>query len=282
MNEEFHLPDFLSNVIDWAEDIVIVDSCSTDRTVDIALERGIKLVQRPFTNFGDQWNFALQQLPITTPWTLKLDPDERLSDELKSEIARTLKQTTYDGFILWRRLWFMGKPLRVKAPVVRLWRTGKCKFSDVLVNEHPLIDGKIGEFAGLLEHYDSPTIEHWNEKQDRYTTMEAIMRVQGDALSAEPKLFGAALERRMFLKKAFIHVPFRYTWLWLYETLIRGALWSGGAGLHWVSKRIEVMKMIEAKAREMRRSGAILTVPKIPRGEFDPRVLDSDLQQRLK
>jgi len=183
LNEEFHLPGAIENVKDWAEEIFIVDSLSTDRTVDIALEHGVKIVQRPFTNFGDQWNFALEKLPINTAWTFKLDPDERLSPELKSEIRALLEGPhQHVGYEMDRRLWFMGRPLHVLAPVLRLWRTGKCRFSDVIVNEHPLVDGSVGKLKGLMEHLDSPDLHHWWDKQNRYTTMRAIENARGDSL----------------------------------------------------------------------------------------------------
>ena len=72
-----------------------------------------------------------------------------------------------------RRLWFMGRPLPVRQKLVRLWRTGTCTFSDVTVNEHPLVTGRIGTVRGDLEHLDSPDLQHWRHKQDRSSTAEA-------------------------------------------------------------------------------------------------------------
>ena len=282
LNEEFHLPGAIENVRDWAEDIFIVDSCSTDRTVDIALENGVGIVQRPFTNFGDQWNFALGNLPLKTPWTFKLDPDERLTPELKDEIRELLKsEPECSGYSMDRRLWFMGKPLHVLAPVLRLWRTGKCRFSDVIVNEHPLIDGPVGKLKGILEHFDSPDLNHWYDKQNRYSTMEAIAMVKGSALAATPRFFGSTLERRMFFKKIFFKVPFRYQIQWLHEVFGRGAWRDGRIGLAWARLRVEVRRMRALKAKEMRLTGVIPQVPKVPAGDFDPRVLNSPLQKQL-
>ncbi len=282
LNEEFHLPAAIENVRDWAEDIFIVDSCSTDRTVDIALENGVGIVQRPFTSFGGQWNFALENLPLKTPWTFKLDPDERLTPELKDEIRELLKsEPECSGYSMDRRLWFMGKPLHVLVPILRLWRTGKCRFSDVIVNEHPLIDGPVGKLKGILEHYDSPDLKHWYDKQDRYSTMEAIAMVKGSALAATPRFFGSTLERRMFFKKMFFKVPFRYQLQWLHEVFGRGAWRDGGIGLTWARLRVEVRRMRELKAKEMRLTGVIPQLPKAPAGDFDPRVLDSPLQKKL-
>lgn len=282
LNEEHHLPGVLENISGWAEEVFVVDSLSTDRTVDIALEHGVGIVQRPFTNFGDQWNFALENLPIKTLWTFKLDPDERLSDELKDEIRELIEgKPECCGYSMNRRLWFMGKPLHVLAPVLRLWRTGKCRFSDVIVNEHPLIDGPVAKLKGILEHFDSPDLHHWWDKQNRYTTMLAIQKVTGQNLSAKPKLFGSSLERRMFFMKGFFRIPFRYQLQWLYEMFVRGAWRDGMTGLTWARLRIESRRMRELKAKEISITGHVPEIPRAPRGDFDPRVLNSVLQKTV-
>jgi hypothetical protein len=280
LNEEFNLPEALENIKEWAEEIFIVDSCSTDRTVDIALEHGVKIVQRRFTNFGDQWNFALEKLPIKTPWTFKLDPDERLTPELKETIKALIESDPmHCGYSMDRRLWFMGKPLHVLAPVLRLWRTGKCHFSHVLVNEHPLVDGSVGKLEEIMEHYDSRDLHHWTDKQNQYTTMEAIMQVRGDALTANPRLLGSALERRMWLKKKFWSIPFRYQIQWFYEAFVRGAIWDGAVGRDWIHLRIECMRAIELKVKEMKSTGRVPQIPKGRSGSYDSRVLESPLQK---
>ena len=116
--KQHNLEAVLDNIQDWAEEVFIVDSYSSDETVDIALRRGVYVVQRAFQGFGDQWNFALEQLPIKSKWTMKLDPDERLSDELKTEIAGALQKmiamalALYGAYGLWvnrcrlNSLWF--------------------------------------------------------------------------------------------------------------------------------------------------------------------------------
>ncbi|MDF1593766.1 MAG: glycosyltransferase family 2 protein [Desulfobacterales bacterium] len=280
LNEEFNLPGAIDNVKDWAEEVFIVDSCSTDRTVDIALERGVKIVQRPFTNFGDQWNFALDHLPVATPWTLKLDPDERLSEKLKDSIAKVVTNgAECDGYEMVLRLWFMGKPLHVQQPVLRLWRTGKCRFSNVIVNEHPLVDGKIGRLEGLMEHFDSSDLHHWVDKQNRYTTMEAIMRASGAALAVQPRLLGNPLERRMFFKKYFFRIPFRFQLLFLYHLIVCGVWRNGAEGWTWARLRTEVFRATDLKTREILKTGRIPELSKVPHGDYDARVLASPLQQ---
>ena len=75
LNEEQNLPGALESATSWAREVYVVDSLSSDRTVDIAFDYGVPVVQRPFTDFGDQWNWAVDNLPVSAPWTMKLDPD---------------------------------------------------------------------------------------------------------------------------------------------------------------------------------------------------------------
>ena len=272
----------IENLRDWAQEIFIIDSCSTDRTVDIALRQGVNIVQRQFTNFGDQWNFALDRLPINTPWTMKLDADERLSPGLKEEIRILLEgDPKYSGYSMDRRLWFMGRPLHVLQPVLRLWRTGMCHFSDVIVNEQPIINGPVGNLKEILEHYDSQDLHNWYDKQNRFSTMEAIMRVKGDSFSTPPRLFGTVLERRMFFKKIFFHIPFRYQLQLLHELIGRGAWRDGRLGLNWAILRIWVRRTIEMKVKEMKITKIIPEIPKASPGKFDARILSSSLQKSV-
>jgi len=282
LNEEANLPGALENAARWAEAVYIVDSLSTDRTVDIALEHGATVVQRRFTNFGDQWNWALRKLPVTTPWSFVLAPDERLGERLESYMRRLFERgPTCNGYRVRRRLWFMGKPLRVVTPELRLWRTGMCRYSDVIVNEHPLVPAPLGNLRGTLEHLDSPHLHHWFEKQNRYSTMEAIARAKKSGLAVKPRLWGDRLERRMFVKSIFHHLPFRYQALWLYHAFFQGAILDGSTGLAWVHLRLDVHRARAWKAKEMLRTGRIPEIPVAPHGDFDPRVLASRLQQQL-
>lgn len=251
LNEGHNMEAVLRNLAGWAQEVFLVDSFSQDDTVDIALRHGVHVVQRRFRGFGDQWNFALERLPVSAPWTMKLDPDERLDDELKASIAAAVNSADCDALSLIRRLWFMGRSLPVEQPLVRVWRTGKCSFTDVSVNEHPVVRGRIERVRGELAHYDSPNLEHWLEKQNRYTTSEAVIAYRGLALSDQPRLFGSSFQRRMWMKKNFNSIPGRYLILFLYHWLGQGAWRSGWVGFTWARLRVMVMRLREYKQREM-------------------------------
>ena len=150
----------LENLHGWAQEVFLVDSYSRDETVDIALSYGVHVVQRRFRGFGDQWRFALRELPISAPWTMKLDPDERLTDKLKENLEAAMWCGGVDGFSLERRLWLMGKALPIRQRLVRVWRTGKCHFTDIAVNEYPIVEGEIGYVSGDMEHHDNSNLDH--------------------------------------------------------------------------------------------------------------------------
>ena len=274
LNEEYYLAEAIDNVQDIAEEIFILDSLSSDKTVDIALDKGVKILQRPFTNFGDQWNYALENFPVKTEWTLKLDPDERLTEVVKDSIRTIMNsKDSYHAYSVNFRLWFMGKPLNTKIKnIVRLWKTGTAKFSDNGVNEHLLPKGEIGVISGFIEHLDSKDMHHWLEKQNLYTSIEANRKFKGESLATKPNLLGNVLERRMFYKYIFFKIPMRYTLQFLHEFFYRGAWKDGIHGLRWVNSRIMCRKLVEVKYKECLIRNALLDVKKNAIGTYDKRV----------
>lgn len=211
LNEGYHIGAAIDNVMDIAEEIYVVDSGSTDRTVAIAESKGAKVVYHKFEGFGAQWNFALS-LSIKSAWTMKMDPDERLSDALKDEIRRTLESIReVIGFEFDRVLWFMGRPMRGwKDRVLRVWRTGFCRFTEVSVNEHPLVAGRVLCLKGRMEHLDSKDLDHWIDKQNKYTTQAAAAKLSQMGYAVRPKFWRTRLARRMWFKRLFFRLPFRY------------------------------------------------------------------------
>lgn len=252
LNEGHNMEAVLENLMGWAQEVFLVDSFSQDKTIELALRYGVHVVQRRFRGFGDQWNFALRELPITAAWTMKLDPDERLSMELKERLSLAMHSSDADGLLMERQLWMMGRKLPIHQRLVRAWRTGRCHFTDIAVNEHPIVEGRIMFVSGVIEHHDSPDLDHWIEKQNRYTTSEAMLRFSCAPMADAPLLFGTALQRRMWLKKNFYQVPFRYFLLFLYHWLWQGAWRAGWAGYIWARLRADVMRLVDYKVREMR------------------------------
>lgn len=277
LNEAHNMEAVLENLKGWAQQVFLVDSYSQDDTIDIALRHGVYVVQRRFRGFGDQWNFALRELPITAPWTMKLDPDERLTDELKQEVKEAVGRQKFDAYFLYIRLFFMERPLPIRLSLLRLWRTEYANVSNVLVNEHIKIRGGIGNLFSDIEHHDSPDLEHWLDKQNRYTTAEALIAYRQSPLADAPRFMGTAFQRRMWLKKHFHRIPGRFFLFFLYCWLWQGAWRAGWVGYVWARLRSDVMRLIEYKRREMEITGCCLAVKRFyGPGQPDTRVAQYD------
>jgi glycosyltransferase involved in cell wall biosynthesis len=276
LNEGHNIAEVAENLRGWASEVILVDSYSKDDTVNEALKVGFKVVQRRFRDFGDQWNFAVCGILASQPWTMKLDPDERISPSLKDSLDGAIRRGDADALEVSRSLWFMKRRLPVRQKLIRVWRTGNCRFTEVKVNEHPIVSGRVKFVSGDLEHHDSPDLEHWFEKQNKYTTAEAIIRYRGLALADRPRLFGNSLQRRMWLKARFCRLPGRYLLLFLYHFLVQGAFRAGIIGWVWSRLRVDVMRMIEYKTLEMQVTGQTPSGRVYGMGEPDLRVPQYD------
>ena len=160
-----------------------------------------------------------------------------------------------------------------KQTLVRVWKTGKCKFTKVSVNEYPIVKGKLSHVKGELEHFDSPSFEHWINKQNNYSTREAINLFENQPLSDKPNLFGTYFQKRMWFKKNFFRIPFFYLFYFLYIYLICGAWKAGRVGIYWSKSRITYLKMIEIKLFEMNITDKVPPKCNNKLGQVDRRVV---------
>ena len=158
----------------WADEIVVVDSFSTDQTVEICREFTDKIVQRKWEGFGFQKQFALEQ--TTSDWVLSIDADERVSAELREEILSKKDGFDRDGYSIPFRFYWLGTPLRFggcgKERHIRLFRRERARFEG-LIHEKLLIDGKIGRLEGSILHLSYRNIEDYFNKFNLYSTLVA-------------------------------------------------------------------------------------------------------------
>ena len=284
LNAEGHLDELFDSIEPFAADIFVVDSLSMDQTVDICLRRGIKIVQRHYVNSSDQFQWMLNSLPIKTPWVFFMAQDERFSDSLVKALGNLFDAgvpEAFDGYTVKWRLWFMGGPLHAIAPNLRLFRTGKCSVTQVACNEHFRVPGGIGHLDGILEHKDTLNLHEWYEKQNLWTTREAIQRVKPPSDDELPRLFGTRRQRKAFVKQFLIHMPLGEMILFWYYFLKFGAGRDGRAGWVWASLRVWVHHATTLKEKEMRKYGIPKKIPEGRHGDFDERILKSELQKKL-
>jgi glycosyltransferase involved in cell wall biosynthesis len=188
-NEERNIRPCLDSV-KWANEVVVVDSGSTDNTVTIAKEFTSKVYVRTWKGFSAAKNFALQQ--ATEEWVLWLDADERVTPELQNEIQTVLAADQQDiaAYSMPRQANFLGSWIHhcgwYPGSVVRLFRRTSGTFSDTKVHEHLEVKGSIGALHSDLLHYTDPDLFHYFEKYNRYTTLAA------EELTAHGKRFHLA------------------------------------------------------------------------------------------
>jgi glycosyltransferase involved in cell wall biosynthesis len=290
-NEETNLPDALDSVVGWAEEVFVVDSYSTDRTIEVALgyaDRGVRVVQHAFENYSRQWNWAISRLPITGQWALKLDADERVTDAFKRELAVVLPGAPSDveGVSFRRRIFFMGRPL-VWGGVsrnydLRMWRTGAARFEDRPVNEHALVRGRTILLNAYVDHRDTKSVADWLEKHNRYSTLEARAQAAGDVTGeVMARFFGTAAERRMWLRTVYFRLPGRSGLYFLYRYVLRLGFLDGRAGFRSAVLYAGFLYWIDLKRAELRQTGRLPEVTWPPRGGPHPMVAASALQRQV-
>ncbi|MBI5198793.1 MAG: glycosyltransferase family 2 protein, partial [Nitrospirae bacterium] len=175
-NEEEKIQDCLES-IKWADEIVVVDSFSTDKTLDICRQYTDKVFQHEWSGFSYQKNHAIDV--TTNPWVLILDADERVSEGLRKEIKEVLeKDFGVDGYFMPRKSYFLGRWIRYGGWYpdysIRLFRKDRGRFEQREVHESIRIDGKTGKLKNPLEHFTYRNLSEYIQRMDRYATLAAI------------------------------------------------------------------------------------------------------------
>jgi glycosyltransferase involved in cell wall biosynthesis len=174
-NEEENIVEAIAS-LNFASQIVVADTGSHDKTMDLARQAGAEVHSIFFDGYGASKNRAIEH--CTGDWIFSLDADERVSPELAESIVKTIEnEPRYNGYKVSRLTYFLGKPVRHSGwypdHILRFFKNGKGKFSERLVHESVRIDGQIGKLEGLLFHYSYKTLESYLEKLNIYSSMNA-------------------------------------------------------------------------------------------------------------
>jgi glycosyltransferase involved in cell wall biosynthesis len=259
LNEEINIAECIESVA-WSNDIVVLDSFSTDDTVRVAEEKGARIIQRVFDDWSTHQNWALQSIDFKNAWVFYIDADERCPGELAIEILQRIGSTSNEvAFRLRRKDFFMGKWLKhaqlYPTWLVRLFQPSRIRFQRI-VNPVPVVEEQIGTLSSHLNHYPfSQGISHWIARHNRYSDMEAIeaMREREEAasrltsiLSRDPNM------RREALKTIFYQLPIRPAIKFGYYYLVRMGFLDGRPGLTYSILQAIYEYMIVIKTREAR------------------------------
>lgn len=234
LNEERNLPGCLASIA-AADDVVILDSGSTDRTVEIARAAGARVFTNPFRNFAQQRNHAHRAIDFAHPWVLHLDADEQPSPELLAECSSVPATAPEDGYYVAPRMMFHGRWLRrctdFPAWQARFVHPKRFEFIQVGHGQRESPAMRMGWLQGNYSHdisiYDQA---EWEKKHRRYAQEEAgrasAERRSLDAL-LRAILSGPALERRRALKQLSYLAPGRPLLRFVYQYLLRGGFLDG-------------------------------------------------------
>jgi glycosyltransferase involved in cell wall biosynthesis len=260
LNEELNLPRCLG-AISWCDDVLIVDSFSSDATLRIAAEHGVRVVQRTFDSFAGQRNFAVEHCELKHDWIFHLDADEVMTPALSAEILESIAATDKDAYRVSSKLMFRGEFLRRAGLFpwyqVRLGRRGKLRFTQVGHGQREqLPSNAIGTLKNSLLHFPfEKGLDDWIEKHNRYSMAEARQNVCGAAYIDSTVLDLLSIttdRRRRAAKKIFRRLPCRPTLRFIYMYLFRGGILDGKAGFTYCRLLAWYEWLIVLKEREVR------------------------------
>ena len=268
-NEEGNIREAIESVIEWADEVFVLDSFSDDRTVDIATGMGAQVARRRFDNFSAQKNWALDNLPLSNDWVFFLDADERVPAELRAEIIDAIESSNrqFDGFYIARQNYFMGVAVRHGGwyPDRRLifFKHRLGRYEDRIVHEHVVLNGRFGHLNHALIHYnDNKGFHQYFERHNVYSTMEALeayRHLAGNGLSARLKaaLLGAGPERRRVLKQwAYRYLPCRPLFKFLWSYVLKRGFLDGRVGLRYCLLQSLYEFQVSLKLRELQSDSA--------------------------
>lgn len=241
-NEETNLPRCLESV-SWCDDVVVFDSFSTDRTVEIARAAGASVVQNRFEDYGSQREAARTTVPFKYPWVLAVDADEMPDVELVAEVREVAGagSTTHAAYRMRRKDHFMGRWVRYSTLYpswfVRFFRHDRIRYEPRSVHEYPAVDGSVGELRGhLLHHSFGKGFHEWIAKHRRYAKLEAAAEHASlrDSRSRAGGLFSFDPVRRLrAFKELSFRMPARPFLRFFYKYFLRLGCLDGWPGFRY-------------------------------------------------
>jgi glycosyltransferase involved in cell wall biosynthesis len=257
LNEELNIRRCLESVA-WCDDVVVVDSFSTDQTVEIAKAMGARVISRKLDDWASHLNWINANVTFRHDWVYYSDADELVPDDLRDElIALAKNRTPYAAFRVRYKNYFMGRWIKHSGSypiwVMRFFKPKLIKWARS-VNPTPIVDGEEGKLSSHFDHYSfNKGMDWWFEKHNRYSTGEAsesLRSLRAGAFALSGLLSADPAERRRCLKELSFRLPARFLLRFVYMYILRGGFIDGIPGLHWSLLNACYEYMIEIKIVE--------------------------------
>jgi len=271
-NEAKNLPRCLQALRDVGE-VFVIDSQSTDNTVEIARSHGAQVVQFHYQGgWPKKRQWAMDTLPIAYEWILLLDADEVLTPALAEEIRVAIQNPAVDGYSILLRTWFLGRVLRygdVGLWKLSLFRRGKGRYecrlkqqdasmADMEVHEHVVVEGATARLRNPLIHHNVESLSRYIQKHDEYSNWECrVLSRPEDDQELPRSLLEPQARRRRWLKRKLFAVPGSPVLLFLYRYVLRLGFLDGVPGLIYCGFQAVQMFHTKAKIYELRRAGTV-------------------------
>lgn len=269
-NEELDIAACIESAL-LSDDVIVVDSCSADRTVEIARQYSVQVIQHAFKSHGQQRTWMLESIPAKHDWAYILEADERMTPALFQECLDAIRSDQHVGYYVAERVIFMGRWIRRSTQYpryqLRLLQRGKVWFTDYGHTEREVCQGSTGFLRQTYPHYtNSKGFSRWLDKHNRYSTDEAtetLHQLEHGDVSWRQMLFGASeVERRRALKDWSLRVPARPLIRFFYMYVLLGGFLDGRPGFTWCVLQAFYEYIILLKVWEMKHQ----PVPQPPSG----------------
>jgi glycosyltransferase involved in cell wall biosynthesis len=225
-----------------ADSVLVVDSYSTDESVEVAREHGATVLQRPFVTYAQQRNWAAERIDQSCEWILHLDSDEYLTPSLAAEIAARIRDAhpATAGFIMRRKIMFLGREMRHGGLAttwhLRLYRVGRAQCEDRHYDQHFVADGPIQQLEGFFVDDNRSSLELWTQRHNRWSSAEAheYLGVRLTGPRVVPRLTGSPMGRKRWLKERFwprLPLLWRAYGYFIYRYFLRLGFLDGREGL---------------------------------------------------
>lgn len=286
-NEEANLPACLESVA-LADEVFVVDSQSSDRSVEIAESYGAKVVQFYFNgSWPKKKNWGLDNLPFHNEWVLIVDCDERITPELWEEIAAAIQNPDYNGYYVNRRVFFLGQWIRYGGRYpdwnLRLLRHEKGRYENLKtedvpntgdneVHEHVILKGQVGYLKNDMLHIDFRDIYQWLDRHNRYSNWEARLYLnflmgkddletindESDRAKRLLRIIRNPVQRKRFLRKVWVWLPFKPALRFIITYIFQLGFLDGRPGYIYARLMSQYEYQIGIKLYELQRFGGQL------------------------
>jgi glycosyltransferase involved in cell wall biosynthesis len=254
-----------------SDDVIIIDSLSTDETIEIARRYPVRVIQHQFETHGKQRTWMLQEVTTKYDWVYILEADERMTPQLFAECLDTVKKAEKIGYYVAERVIFMEKWIRYSTQYpryqMRLFLKSKVWFTDYGHTEREVYEGETGFLKETYPHFTSGKgLSRWIEKHNRYSTDEAqetINQLEKGNVNWYSLLFGKSeVEKRRALKDLSLRLPCRPLLRWFYMYFILRGFLDGKAGFAWCTLQAFYEYLILLKVAELQQKK--LLIPQQP------------------